>query len=148
MIGVPRPRGAPAGALAGFRPLQPSGFQKTEVFVPVEDDVVQQFDADDCARRLELGGDVDVAGRRFDAAAGMIVGHDDRRSPVGHRIGEDFARMNRAAVEQADGNDADVQDFVGAVDAGAEEVLLLAVGIVPDVGQQIRRGRDLRALRA
>ncbi len=45
--------------------LQPSSFQETEVSSPVEDDVVQQFDAYDFTRRLELCGDVDVALRRF-----------------------------------------------------------------------------------
>ena len=37
--------------------------------------------------------------------------------------------------------------FVRAVDAGAEKVLLLAVGVVPDMRQQVGRGFDLRALR-
>ena len=50
-----------AGAQAPTPSLQPSVFKKTEVSGPVEDDVVQQLDANDCARSLELGGDVDVA---------------------------------------------------------------------------------------
>ncbi len=79
--------------------------------------MVQQLDAYDFTRRFELGGDVDVAWRRFKAAAGMVVGDDDCRGAVGQRIGEDFARMNRAAVNQANRNDADVQDLVCAVDA-------------------------------
>ena len=49
----------------GMVSLQPSGFQKTEVSGPVEDDVVQQLDTYDFTRRFELGGDVDVALRRL-----------------------------------------------------------------------------------
>ena len=67
----------------------------------------------------DLGGDVDVALRRFNTTAGVIVGDDDSRSTVGQRIREDFARMNRAPVYQANRNDADVQDFIRAIDAGA-----------------------------
>ena len=74
--------------------------------------------------------------------ATMIAG-----GAIGQRVGEDFAGMHGAAVDQADGNDPDVQDLVRAVDGGAEEMLLLAVGVVADVGQQIGRGLDLRAFR-
>ena len=69
----------------------------------------------------------------------MIVGDDDAGGAISNGVGKDFARMNRAAVNQADGNDADVQDLVRAVDRGAEEMLLLAVGVVADVRQQVRR---------
>ena len=108
----------PAGGMAQ-RPLQLCVLQKAKVSSPVEDDVVQQLDAYDFARRFELGGDVDVALRRFNTTAGVIVGNDDSRSTVGQCIRKDFARMNRAPVNQANRNDADVQDFVRAVDAGA-----------------------------
>ena len=37
-----------------------SRLQKTEVLISVEDDVVQQRDADDTTRRFELAGDLDV----------------------------------------------------------------------------------------
>ena len=81
--------------------------------------MVQQLDAYDLTSRFELGGDVDVALRRFNTTAGVIVGDNNSRSTVGQRIREDFARMNRTPVKQANRNDADVQDFVRAVDAGA-----------------------------
>ena len=51
------------------------------------------------------------AGRRFKAAAGMIVGDDDRGGAIRQRVGKHFARMNRAAVNQPDGYDPDVQDL-------------------------------------
>lgn len=69
--------------------LQPPGFQETEVSASVEDDMAQQFDADDFTRCFELGGDVDIALGRFDTTAGVIVGNDDRRSPVGQCIRKD-----------------------------------------------------------
>jgi hypothetical protein len=40
---------------------QLSVFQKTEVFGPVEDDMVQQLNSYNFTGRFELGGDVDVA---------------------------------------------------------------------------------------
>ena len=94
--------------------------------------MVQQLDAYDFTSRFELGGDVDVALRRFNAAAGMIVGDDDSRSSVGKCIREDFAWMHGAAVNQANRDHADVQNLVRTVDAGAEEMLLLAIGVVAD----------------
>jgi hypothetical protein len=54
-----------AGGFFLRRSLQLSAFQKTEVPGPVEDDVIQQVNAHDGARGLELGGDGDVAWRRF-----------------------------------------------------------------------------------
>ena len=83
------------------RALQLSVFQKTEVSSPVEDDVVQQLDAYDFTSRFELGGDVDVAWRWLKAAAGVVVGHDDGGGAVAEGIGEDFAWMHGAAVNQA-----------------------------------------------
>ena len=101
--------------------LQLSPFQKTEVSGPVEDDVVQQLDAEDCPRSLKLGGNGDVVGRWFETSAGVVVGDDDPRGAIRKRIGEDFARMNRTAVNEANRNDADVQNFVRPVDRGAEK---------------------------
>ena len=68
--------------------------------------MVEQLDAYDFTRRFELGGDVDVALRRFSTTAGVVVGNDDSRSPVGQCIREDFARMNQASGERANGDDA------------------------------------------
>ena len=41
--------------------------------------------------------------------------------------------------------DPDVQDFVRAVDGGAEEMLLPTVGVMADEGQEVSRRRDFRA---
>ena len=76
-------------------------------------------------------------------ALGVIVGQDDAGGAVGDGVGKDLARVDGGAVEQADGDDADVHDFVGAVDGDAQEMLLLAVGEVADEGQDIGRGGDL-----
>ena len=68
------------------------------------------------------------------------MGDDDARSTVGDGVGKDFAGMDGAAVNEADGNNPDVEDFVGTVDCGAKEMLLFAVGVVADEGGEDRRG--------
>ena len=55
--------------------------------------------------------------------------------------------MNRAAVNQANRNNADVQNLIRAVDRSAQEMFLLPIGIVPDVREQVRRGFNLCAFR-
>lgn len=76
----------------------------------------------------------------------MVVVYDDAGGAVGHRVGEDFAGMDGAAINEADGDHPHVEHFVGAVDGGAEEMFLLAVSVVPDEGQEISRRLDLGAL--
>ena len=111
--------------------LQASRFQKTEVLTPVEDDVVQQRNPDYRARRLDLTGDLDVGCRGLQASCWVIVGDDNRRRSIRQRVRKHFARMDWRPIDQSDRNDPDVQDLVRSVDAGAEEVLLLAVSVVP-----------------
>ena len=64
----------PATPLAA---LQRSGFQEAEISRPVEDDVVEQVDADNGSGCFELCSDVDVALGWLQAAAWMIMSDDD-----------------------------------------------------------------------
>lgn len=82
--------------------------------------MIQQHDAYDLTRRFDLCGDVDVAGRGFEAAAGVIMGDDDGGGAVCKCIGEDFARMYGAAVNQANRHYANFQNLVRAVTNIAE----------------------------
>src|SRR5438309_12047898 len=77
----------------------------------------------------------------------MVVRHDDAGGAVGHGVRKDFARMNGTAVNKTDGNHADVKHFVGAIDGGAKEMLLFAVRVMPDEGQEIRRRCNLHTFR-
>src|SRR5437867_811211 len=77
----------------------------------------------------------------------MVVSDDDCRGAVGKCIGEDFAWMNRSAVNQTHRDDADIQNLVGTIDGGTQKMFLLPVGKVPNVRQEIGRGLDLDALR-
>ena len=79
-------------------PLQLSFFQKAKVSRAVEDDVVEQLDAYDFTSRFELGGDLDVIGRWFKAAAGVIVGHDEGRCGCLKGDAEDDTRVDRRPV--------------------------------------------------
>ena len=56
------------------------------------------------------------------------------------------SRGEPAPVDQADRHDPNVEDLVRTVDAGAEEMLLLAVRVVADVGQEIGGGLDFCSL--
>ena len=69
----------------------------------------------------------------------MIVRHDDGRSAVRQCLREHFAWMNRTAVDQTNRHDADVQDFIRSINCGAEKMLLLSVGVVSDMRQQVSR---------
>ena len=78
-------------------PLELAGFEETKISHAVEDDVVQQLDADDCSCSLELAGDRNVACRWFESAAGRVMRYNDARRTVGHRIREDFPWMRLQA---------------------------------------------------
>lgn len=45
----------------------------------------------------------------------MVVGDDDAGGAVRHGVGEDLARMDGAAINEADGDDSDVDDLVRAL---------------------------------
>jgi hypothetical protein len=53
--------------------LQLPSFQEAEIVRPVENDVVEQIDANYRTSGFELCGDPYIAGRRFEAAAGVVV---------------------------------------------------------------------------
>ena len=76
----------------------------------------------------------------------MVVSDDNRTCPVRDRVGKHFARVNRTAVDQPDGHDADVASFVRAIDRGTEKMLLFPVGVMSDLREQIGRRFDLDAL--
>ena len=65
----------------------------------------------------------------------MVVRYDDAGGSVSHGIGKDFARMNRAAVNQTNRDDPDIQNLVRTVDGGAQKMFLSPVGEVADVRQ-------------
>jgi len=58
----------PVGALG-----QLPRFEKAVAACPVKDDVVEQINAENHPRSLQLRGDIDVARRWFESAAGMIM---------------------------------------------------------------------------
>ena len=77
--------------------------------------MVEKGDAEDFAGLFDLAGDVDVRGRRFEAALGVVVGQDEVGGAVGQDFGKNFARVDRGTVQESHGDDADVQDLVGAI---------------------------------
>ena len=121
--------------------------QETEVVGSVEDDVIQDGDAHDIAGLPHLPGDIHIRRGGLQGTHGVIVGEDDSGGPVGKGTGEDFSGVGQGPVHEADRNDANIHDLIGAIDGGAEEVLLLSISVVPHVGDQIGGARYLYAFR-
>ena len=81
----------------------------------IENDVIQHGNAKSFAGLFKLPGEPDVLLAWSEVAGGMIVSKNDRRGTVGDWIGKDLARMYLSFVDQADGNDADSDDFMCSV---------------------------------
>jgi len=60
-------------------------------------------------------GDAAVFGAGEALAAGVVVGDDDARSPIGDGAGEDFAGVDEGLVQRANGDDAGFDDVPGAI---------------------------------
>ena len=59
--------------------------------------------------------------------------HDDTRGAVGYGFGKDFARVDQAGSERADGDDALGDEAVCTVECEADEMLLLFVADVDEL---------------
>ncbi len=57
----------------------------------------------------------------------MVMRDDYTGGAISDGVGKNFARVNQASGERADGNDALVDEPVGAVEREADEVFLLFV---------------------
>lgn len=119
-------------------------FEKTEIRITVEDDVVEQRDADDFRRFYERLRRFDIFSARCAAARRMIVAYDHRRCIFDERFRKDFARMNDRSIDRADTYDAYLYDFVSAVERYAQEVFFRQHRIIFHKGHDIFRLRDDR----
>ena len=124
---------------------EPALLEEAEIAGGVENDVVEEGNAEDFAGLLDLASDINIRGRGVEAALGVVVGQDEAGGAVGQDFGKHFARVDRGTVQESHGDDADVQDLVGAIDGDGEEMLLLAVGVVADQRKDISRGGNLEA---
>jgi len=99
--------------LFGFS--EPALLEEAEIAGGVENDVVEEGNAEDFAGLLDLAGDINIRGRGVEAALGVVVGQDEAGGAVGQDFGKNFARVDRGTVQESHGDDADVQDLVGAI---------------------------------
>ena len=83
-----------------------------------------ELDADNRAGIPELVGDGNILAARLKRAGGMIVDTDDGSSTVGYRIGKDFARMDKAVVEQTNSNNPVAENLPGTVQRETDEMFL------------------------
>ena len=119
---------------------------EAKVSAPIEDDVIQQGDTQYRPRRLKLTGHLNISGGRLKTSSRMIVGDDDRGGAIRQCVREDLSWVHRRPVDQTNGYDPNVQDLIRTVNGRAKEMLLLAVSVVSDVGQQLGRRFDLRTV--
>ena len=77
----------------------------------------------------------------------MVVREDHGGGPVGDNIGKNLSRMDLAAVEQADGHNTFLNDFVRAIQGDADEVFLLSAGDVLKQRQHVLDAANLYHLR-
>lgn len=110
----------------------------------VEDDVVEEAEAQDFCGFFELVCNVAVFGAWFEFSVGVVVGDDYGGGSFCYDVGEDFPRVDVAFVDQADADDPDVHYLVRAVDGDAQKVFLFSVGIVLDQGEHVRRELDFQ----
>ena len=119
-------------------------FEKTEIRITVEDDVIEQRDADDFRRFYERLRRFDIFSARCAAARRMIVAYDHRRCIFDERFRKDFARMDDRSIDRTDAYDAYLYDFVSAVERYAQKMLFRHHRIIFYKGHDIFRLRDDR----
>src|SRR5438093_1444596 len=111
--------------------------------VVAEDDVVEELNAEESAALVEAEGDAAVFGAGAGVAAGVVVDDDDGGGAGDDGVFEHLARVDEAAVKDADGDDAGLHHAVLGVEQEAAEVLLLQVAHLghEEVGD-VLRGAD------
>ncbi len=87
--------------------------------------MVQDGDADEVTGLTESGGEHTIFWTGFRMPGGMIVGANDRGAIQEDRGFEDFARMDDAERERANGHDIDADDGVFGVQTGDEELFTI-----------------------
>ena len=68
----------------------------------IEDDVIEELDAEEFSDSLQPAGYVDVFFAGGERAGRMVVGNNDGTGAVGNGIGEYFARVHLRLVGDAD----------------------------------------------
>ena len=89
--------------------------------------MINQLNAEQFACIFQPFCDFSIRLARLNTSTRVIMRHDYRGGPIGYGFGKDFARMNQASSERADGNDALSDEAVGAVEREADKVFLLFV---------------------
>ncbi len=105
-------------------------------------DVIQYLYPQDVTGDLDPVRDVQVLGAGDELAGGMVVGEDDGRGPFDDGIGKDLAGVYVTLIDETDGHHPRAHYLVGAVEGDDDEVLLLAVGVVLNQRQDVRRVFD------
>jgi hypothetical protein len=86
-------------------------FEEVDIDRPVKDQMIQVGNPHDLARLTGPSCRVHIRIRRIQWPGGMAVRQDGGWGSIHERIGEDFSRMDGAAIDEPDGNDADIDHF-------------------------------------
>lgn len=105
--------------------------------------MIKKLDSENLSGLFDLLCNLFVSRGWIKSACRVIVRDYDTGCPICQNIGEDLARMNRAAIHQAYGNYSDIEHFVGSVNSYGEEVFLLAISKMSDQGENIGGGCNL-----
>ena len=119
-------------------------FEKAEIRISVQNDVIEQGNADDLRRVYERLRRFDIFSARRTGARRVIVAHDYRRGVFDERFGKNFARMDDRSVNRTDAYDAYLYDFVSAVERYAQKVLFPQYRIIFYKRNDVFRLRDDR----
>ena len=89
--------------------------------------MIKKFDIEQLAGIFKPFCDLSIRLAWLRISTRMIVRHDNTGRAIAYGFGKDFARMNQASSERADGDDAFGYEAVGAIEREANEVFLLFV---------------------
>lgn len=108
-----------------------------------ENEVVENVDAEQLARVVELERNGEILGGGSGIAGGVIVGEHDGGGEVADRGFENLAWMDEGAGEGADGDDLAVDKLVAGVEVEGDEVFFVFIANVGElIDGVLGRGDD------
>ena len=105
--------------------------------------MIEKRNAQELARAIQAGGEVEVLRGRLDLSGGMVVAGDHSDSPPADSLAEHLARMHEALCSGALGNNLEMLHSVLGIEVKHDEVLHLEPAhAASDAGVDLLRRRD------
>lgn len=90
-------------------------FEETVVGVHAENDVIEEVDSQRFSRLTEPLRNFAVLDARVHIAGGVVVGDNNGGRPVGKRVGEHLPGVDKGPIEDTDGDNTGIHNFMRAV---------------------------------